>query len=342
MKRLFLSSVIVAVFVYSWVRLNEIPLFVVGQPSSTGLLQHSKEAPFFNNLSATTHLPFKVTYKPLEEVGFKDTFQLQMLKDGLYDMVSLRFIQNSEIEPSLQGLDLVGLNPDFDTAQKVIAAYAGTVDGYLQEKYEAKLLGIWSFGPQELFCAKPIKRLEDIKGLKVRVASDNLALFISNLGGVPVFISFDETKDALAKGLVDCAVTSSASANFAGWCQYTQYYFPLAVHYGLNGYVISLRKWNALSKKEKAVLQDVFAEYIRDLWQFTLMLYVDMRLCNTGGECKNGNAYAMTLVEPSAHDIQLLRETTAKYVLPEWGEKCQKVHPDCLSKWQEKVGMYLK
>ncbi len=192
---------IVAVFVYSWGHFNEIPLYAVGQPSSTGLIQRNKEAPFFNNLTASTNIPFKVVYKPLEEVGFKDTFQLQMLKDGIYDLVSLRFIQNSEIEPSHQGIDLVGLNPDFETAQKVLDAYSDTIDGYLQEKYDAKLLGIWTFGPQELFCNKPINRLENIKGLKVRVASNSLSSFISNLGRIPVIISFDDTKDALANAV---------------------------------------------------------------------------------------------------------------------------------------------
>ena len=43
-------------------------------------------------------------------------------RDGLFDLVSLRFIQNSEAEPSLQGIDLVGLYADYDTARRVVLA----------------------------------------------------------------------------------------------------------------------------------------------------------------------------------------------------------------------------
>ena len=340
MKRLLFFIIIAVLFILSWLQLNEIELLVIGQPSSTGLLQSEKEAPFFNDLRAITHIPFKVIYKPLEAVGFKDTYQLQMLKDGVFDLVSLRFIQNSEIEPSLQGIDLVGLNPDYETAEKVIHAYYDTVDRYLQEKFNAKLLGVWTFGPQELFCIKPIKRLEDIKGLKVRVASRSLSTFISDLGGTPAIISFDETKDALATGLLDCAVTSASSANFAGWPEYARYYFPLSIHFGLNGYAISLIKWNALSVQKQEVLKKTFDAYSKELWQYTKDIYIDAFQCNTGGECKHGKRYDMSLVEPSQHDIELLREITMHQLLPEWQEKCLTVHPDCAKEWNEKISGY--
>lgn len=342
MTRVLVFVCIVTAFVYAWSQFNEIPLFVVGQPSSTGLLQKSKEAPFFSHLSAVTQIPFNVVYKPLEEVGFKDTYQLQMLKDGIYDLVSLRFIQNSEIEPSLQGIDLVGLISDAKTARKVIEAYSDTIDGYLQEKFNAKLLGIWTFGPQEIFCIKPIHRLEDIKNMKVRVASNSLSGVISNLGGVPVIISFEDTKDALAKGIVDCAVTSAASANFAGWVEYTKFYFPLALQYGLNGYAISLNKWHSLSPKQQKALKKAFDSYLSDLWEFSQAMYADMLTCHKGADCKYGKTYNLIIIEPTDHDIQLLREDTVKNLLPEWGARCEKVHPGCVSQWKEKVEIYLQ
>lgn len=293
------------------------------------------------NLRKTTQLPFKVTYQPLESVGIKDTHQLSMLKDGFYDIISLRFTQNSATEPVLEGIDLVGLNPDYETAGKVIRAYSATVDRYLQEKFDTKLLGIWTFGPQEIFCRKPIKRLEDIKGLKIRVGSASLSTFITALGGTPVIIPFDETKNALAIGLIDCAVSSASSANYAGWPEHTTYYFPLAVHFGLNGYAISLKKWRKLSYREQKIVQDSFDSYLADLWNYTQYIQNDAYRCNTGQRCKYGKPYNMTLVEPSAHDVQLLRKITINKVLPEWENTCRKVHPDCGKEWQDKLSSYL-
>ena len=152
MKRILLLLAIVAIFLALWQSFREIPVYVIGQPASTGSLQSEKEAPFFNRLSAQTGLPIKVTYHALNDVGFRDTHQLHMIRDGQFDLVSLRFIQNSDAEPSLFGIDLVGLNTDWDKAQAVVREYSPTVDRYLQETFHAKLLGIWTFGPQVFFC----------------------------------------------------------------------------------------------------------------------------------------------------------------------------------------------
>ena len=94
--------------------------------------------------------------------------------------------QNSRDEPTLLGLDLVGASPDYATGRKVAKAYFDTVDARLQQQFGVKLLGVWPFGPQILFCKKPIAKLADIKGMKVRVYDQNLAKFIEMVGGTPV------------------------------------------------------------------------------------------------------------------------------------------------------------
>ena len=60
------------------------------------------------------------------------------------------------------------------------------LDARLQQQFNVKLLGVWPFGPQILFCKKPIAKLADVKGLKVRVYDQNLAKFIESVGGTPV------------------------------------------------------------------------------------------------------------------------------------------------------------
>lgn len=337
MKRLLLMLAIAVAFIYAWRSFDEIPLVVIGQPSSTGFLQKQKEQPFFEGLRAQTGIPFAVKYKPLESVGFKDTHQLQMLKEGLFDLVSLRFVQNSDAEPGLLGLDLVGLSSSYADARKVTTAYSSTVDRYLRERFHAKLLGVWTFGPQEFFCRKPVRRLEDVKGLRVRVGSRSIAVFISALQGSSAVIPFDDTKNALAIGLIDCAVSSAASANAAGWPEVAKFNYPLAIQFGLNGYAISLKKWNALSAKQQSDLTAAFEAYITDLWQFTLDTQIDASSCNTGGPCKLGHAYRMETSQPQPGDLQRLTTILNKTVLPDWGEQCDKVHPGCLREWQDKV-----
>lgn len=340
MKRLGLLAVIAAAFLFAWRLLDEIPLLVIGQPSSSGLLQQRKEAPFFQNLRTTTQLPVQVTYKPLESVGFKDTHQLQMLEEGVFDLVSLRFLQNRAAEPALEGIDLAGLIPDYEAAEQVIRAYSPTLDRYLRERFAVKLLGVWTFGPQEFFSRTPLRRLEDLRGLKVRVGDASLAAVISALGAIPAVIPFEATEQALAIGLVDCAVTSAASATHAGWTEHAPHYFRLAIHFGLNGYVITLRKWNELSPPQRVVLQQAFDVFLADLWQFSKELHEE---ASRGGSDLEGGrgSRQLVLAEPSADDVRRLHEIAITTSLPAWEEQCRMERPECPAEWRDKLSTFL-
>jgi TRAP-type transport system periplasmic protein len=206
--RLIILSIIFGCFVYAWDATDVIDLRVVGEPSMTGPIQESLEQPFFESLKEKTGLPINVDYRTVDQLGFKDDYQLTMLKSGVFDMVSLRFLQNAQEEPSIIGVDLPGLNPDFQTARKVGKAYGPVIDENLQQRFGVKLLGLWTFGPQVIFCNKPIYRLSDLKGLRVRVGSSIYDALIKSQGGTPVIIPFDQVLAALSTKMVDCAITS--------------------------------------------------------------------------------------------------------------------------------------
>src|SRR3546814_13747179 len=88
----------------------------------------------------------------MDVVGIKDVEGLRVLKSGLFDIVTLRVGQVSRDEPFLIGIDLAGLNSDYDKAREVAEAYRTPFDERLRERFNAKLLGLWPFGPQVLFC----------------------------------------------------------------------------------------------------------------------------------------------------------------------------------------------
>src|SRR5688500_13342215 len=111
---------------------QNVKLRVAGNLVATGLIQQTKEQPFFENLAKTTGLPIEVDYKPMDVLGVKDSDGLRILKSGLFDIVTLRIAQVSRDEPFLLGADIVGLNPDYDVARKVVTAYKPEFDKRLQ------------------------------------------------------------------------------------------------------------------------------------------------------------------------------------------------------------------
>jgi TRAP-type C4-dicarboxylate transport system substrate-binding protein len=314
-------------------------LKAIGQPLATGLIQKNKEQPFFEHFAERTGLPIDVDYKPIDTLGLKDTEQLRVMKAGLFDIVSLRVSQNSRDEPTLLGLDLVGASPDYATGRKVANAYFSTVDARLQQQFGVKLLGVWPFGPQVLFCKKPITKLADVKGLKVRVYDQNLAKFIELVGGTPVPVSFADTQQALSLGVVDCAITGPSSANSAGWPEVTTHQLPLAFQMALNGYAITLKTWNRLKPDQQVKLKTAFDKLTEEIWTYSEELFQDALNCNAGKDpCTTGKKFTLVNVPVSAGDLELVRGAVGKVSLPVWAEVCDKSNPGCSQRWKATVG----
>jgi TRAP-type C4-dicarboxylate transport system substrate-binding protein len=316
-----------------------IKLRVAGNLLATGLIQKNKEQPFFENLAKHTGLPLEVDYKPMDVVGVKDADGLRVLKSALFDIVTLRIAQVSRDEPFLLGADLVGLNPDYEVARKVVNSFRDAADKRLQERHGAKLLGIWPFGPQVVFCKVAISGLGDLKGKKVRVYDQSLAKFIEKIGGIPVTIPFGETQQALERGVTDCAITGPSSANSAGWPDVTTHFMPIGFQIALNGYAMSLTRWNSLTPDQQARFVRAFNTLEDDIWTYSKELFDDAVRCNVGKEpCKTVKKYSMTEVPVRAADQQMIREALATVSFPAFSEVCEKSYPGCSAIWKKQLG----
>ncbi|WP_411867502.1 TRAP transporter substrate-binding protein DctP [Vulcanococcus limneticus] len=330
-----------SVFYWAWRIRNTIDILVLGQPQSVGRLQAEKEVPFFHTLAARTGLPLSIAYIPANAFGLKDNYQLEALRVNRIGLASLRFMQNTAAAPALEGIDLPGMVSTAATARQVTDAYSPWLDHELHRLYGIKLLGIWSFGPQVLFCRSSIASLKDIKGRPVRVASSSLAQIIRGLGGVPAVIPFDDTETALRAQIVDCAVTSAASAMAAGWTDHTNYYLPLPMHYGLNGYTIGSQVWSKLSSDQQQQLARSFAAFNAELWRFSEELRQESERCLSTGRCSGSTHRRLIRVEPTRDDVKLLHQISRHAVIPAWLARCEAKHPGCRRAWTTTVAPIL-
>lgn len=314
-------------------------LNVLGQPLATGLIQKNKEQPFFENFAKNTGLDIDANYKPIDVTGLKSEETLRVLKNGLFDIVSIRTAQAARDEVFLLGQDLVGLNPDYKTARKVYEAYKPHFAARIKEKFDAQLLGLWPFGPQVLFCKPEISGLKDIQGKKVRVYDQSLAQFVESLGATPVPIGFSEVQQALARGVTECAITGASSANSAGWPEVTEYFMPIGFQVGFNGYAMNMNSWNKLSADEQQKLQAAFDVLVEDIWVYSEELFEDALRCNVGEEpCTTVTKYSMKPVPVTDADLALVANAVEKISFPAWSETCEKTYPGCADKWKEILG----
>ncbi len=318
---------------------QNLKLRAAGNLVATGLIQQTKEQPFFENFAKNTGTPIDVDYKPMDVLGVKDADGLRVLKSGLFDIVTLRLAQVSRDEPFFLGPDIVGLSTDYETARKVVDAYREVFDKRLQDRYGGKLLGVYPFGPQVVFCKVPIGGLSDLKGKKVRVYDASLAKFIEKMGGIPVTIPFGETQQALERGVTDCAITGPSSANSAGWPEVTTHFMPIGFQIALNAYAMNLDKWNKLPADQKTKITNAFKKYETDVWAYSKELFDDASRCNVGKEpCKTVKKYKMTDVPVKPADTRLIRDALTTVSLPTWSETCDKSYDKCSATWKQVIG----
>ena len=72
-----------------------------------------------------------------------------------------------------------------------------------KEFSDSKIMFFSSHGPGLLFTRKPVKSLEDLKGMKVKCAAGATVDMLSALGAAPVPMSMGDTYDALQRGMLD-------------------------------------------------------------------------------------------------------------------------------------------
>ena len=75
-----------------------------------------------------------------------------------------------------------------------------------EEWKEVKILYLTASMPQYLIARKTLRRLEDIKGLQIRVPSREMGDLIKDLGATPVYMSTPDLMIGIEKGTVDGAV----------------------------------------------------------------------------------------------------------------------------------------
>jgi len=122
-----------------------------------------------------------------------------------------------------------------------------------EEFAKVKVLTMFTCAPANIYSKKPVRSLEDLKGLELR-ASGGVAQYLKVLGAAPVGMPQSETPEALQKGVVQGAVSSLETLmdfKYAELCKYVTMIngpvYPFAV-------VMNMEKWNSLPKDVQEVM----------------------------------------------------------------------------------------
>lgn len=298
------------------------------------------ERPFFDGLAKAIGAKTQVNYNPYDVLGLNQGDALRSLRAGTFDVMTVQIGLAARDDPFFDGIDLVGVSTSMAELRKVTEAYRAAFDQRLQQRFNAKVMTLWPYGPQVVYCATPLKSLDDLKGQKIRVHSQSLGAFAQFFGATPVTLQFPEVYPALQRGVVNCAVTSPTSGNTGKWPEVTSVIIPLSLGGGMQGHFMNLDHWKKYSPEQQAKLTAEFRKMEDRLWAVASDSNNDALACNVGKEpCnKPHTKYSMRTLELSAADKEKFRAAVAKAILPLYRKTCTAVEPKCVEMWNATAG----
>jgi TRAP-type C4-dicarboxylate transport system substrate-binding protein len=311
---------------------------------ATGLVSTHKfhtilEQEFYASLAEKTGIDLAVNFNPLDVVGVDMQDTLRMVRTGAFDIVQTTVGAAARDDVFLEGIDLIGVSTSMEQLKESVDAFRPELEARVAEKFNAKVLTVWPYGPQVFYCNAEITGLDSFEGLKVRSYTSSMSTLLEAIGATPVTMSFAEVYPALQRGVVDCAITSPTSGNTGNWPEVTTHFLPLGISWSVNGHFMNLDKWNSFSDEEKVLLEAEFAGFEQSFWDLAAENNGWAIACNTGGEgCENYTEFDMTLVEPSAEDQAAVTKATMEQVLPGWAESCNAGFADCTKIWNATIG----
>lgn len=298
------------------------------------------EAPFWREkLPALTGGAVVADIEPFDRSGIRAAEIPDLLRLGVLGFSSMPLGQLSAELPEATGFDLIGASADAITARRIVDAFRPIVARRLKERYRALLLGVWAYPAQILFCNRPIDRLADLKGLKVRTSSATQIDFVEAAGGIGVQVPFAEIPRAVRQKVVDCAITGSLSGNQIGLHEVTTHLYPMPINWGFNVFAAGIDAWGQLPETLRDVLERELPVLESAIWTAAERETLDGIACNVHrGACVNGRSGAMTLVPIRAEDETLRRRIFYETILPRWVERCGE---SCGEAWLKVAGPLL-
>ena len=192
-----------------------------------------------------------------------ETQCIEMLQNGTLAMTKT---SAAAMENFIPAMAVFGLPYIFRDDHHYWSVINGTIGKRLLAEGESKFLYGLCYTKDT-----PIRKPEDLEGLKIRVMNSKTAIdMVKAMGGAPTPIAWGELYSALAQGTVDGAENNPPSFT-------SNKHYEVCKHFTLDSHtripdilMMSTRVWERLNPQQQAMVQqaaDESSEFQRKLWQ---------------------------------------------------------------------------
>jgi TRAP-type transport system periplasmic protein len=233
----------------------------LGHGAAPGNPRHEASVKFAEVVKAKSNGRIDVQVAPTAQLG-DDAAMVTAMRTGALDLSanSQGAVANAVPEYAAFGMPFM-----FTSSAGAFKILDGPLGKELSEKSAAKgliVLGYWDNGIRHMTNSKrPITKVEDLKGLKMRTPPDTVLVDIMQaLGAEAQQIKFSELYVALQQGVVDGQ--ENPLANFEASKLYeVQKHLALTGHmFQMTPFLMSKRTWDRLPEADRKIVQEAAAE----------------------------------------------------------------------------------
>ena len=306
-------------------------LQVVGGLASVNQYVRSEEPFWTQELSRLSAGKYSADISPFDRSGVPGEEMLRLMELGVVPFGTALMGLSSSQEPALGALDLAGLNPDMATLQRNLAALRPVLQKILREKHGIKLLAVYVYPAQVVFCKRPFAGLQDLQGRRIRVSSPSQADLMGALGAVPVLVGFSQIMAHMQSGNTECAITGTMSGNTIGLHEVTHYIHTLPISWGLAMFGANVNAWNALPPDLQGILEREIPKLESRIWADSEHETAQGLACNRGdATCISGHKGHMKEIAMTPEDVQKMQDLLHTVIIPRWLQRCNQ---HCKGTW---------
>lgn len=195
---------------------------------------------------------------------------VRKMRYGQIDGAALTGVGLGLIDPQIRVLEVPFL---FNNALEVDKVYSQLRSFFVQEFHKKgfELLGWAEIGFVKIFSNKPVRRKDDLKGLKMWMwEGDPLAKeMYAALNVTPVPLVVTDVLTSLQTKLIDAVYAPELGAIAFQWHTKTKYMTDINLVNGTGGILLTSQAWNKVSGGDHGIIQQVIDQKAKELVQQT-------------------------------------------------------------------------
>jgi TRAP-type C4-dicarboxylate transport system substrate-binding protein len=202
---------------------------------------------------------------PMEMLGKMRDF-IDMTMAGTVDISSANISGYAGRFPLHSFYALPFLIPNGKVGSRVMWEMFEKDESLKAEFREVKVLWLYALPSTQLFTSKkPVRNLEDLKGLKIRVIGGETPAAFKALGATPVVISPTDAYVALERGTVDGAVGGWSALTLFKFSEVTKYFTEANLWSSEFFVIMNKKRWESFSPDIQKIIEGISGDWARNL-----------------------------------------------------------------------------